>query len=389
MAEWFYGKRVVKHLKFVKEVTMRFHRLGYMVLAVLLVGLLIGSGALASGSSKYRIGMSMSYYGNGWQTENMNAAMALSKVPPYNQKVDLILSIAGADAQRQNAQLNEFIAMGVNAIILFPISPTALNRTLDEAIKRGILVITYSAGVDDPAVHSIGVDYAEQGRIMAEWLVKQMNYKGNILMNKGVAGTRPQILREKAAKAIFNKYPDIKVVAEINGNWSSAVSEIEATKALAAHPNINGVWSEAGAAGVVRAMLAAGLPLVPTTGESTAGFVRMLADKNLQAKGLVGMTTADPGYDAALALKFAYDYLEGKKIPLHYVMPIPTIYMKDLKAGTDIAAGDNVLPKGIVPDDYFVQMYRPDLPLDLQGYLTGLPGKEAFNRAKALLETQK
>lgn len=345
--------------------------------------------SFTANAKKFLIGMSMSYYGNGWQTENMNAAIALSRVPPYDKDVKLIVTVAGPNVQRQNAQLNELIAKGCDAIILFPISPTGLNRTLETAMHKGILVITYSAGVDDPNVHSIGVDYAEQGRVMAEWLVKEIGYKGNVLMNEGVAGTRPMLLRRNAALEVFKKYPGIKVVAEIHGNWSSAVSQVEATKVIAAHPKIDGVWSLGGAAGVVKAMLTRGLPLVPTTGESTAGFIRMLADPKMQAKGLRGIATADPGYDAALALKFAVDYLEGKKIPMHYTIPLPVIYMKDLKEGTDISSGCNIFPKGMVPDDFFVQMYHPDLPLDLPGYLTGQPGEKAFELAKKLMEKQK
>lgn len=348
-----------------------------------------GQMASAQEQKKFKVGLSMSYYGNGWQTENMNAAIALSRTPPYDKLMNLVVTVAGPSVERQNAQIKQLVAEGCNAIILFAISPTGLNRTLDDAINKGVLVETYSSGVDDQKVYSNNVDLAEQGRVMAQWLVDQLKGKGNILLNTGVAGTQASMLRVNAAMAVFNKYPDMKVVAQTNGDWSSAVSQVEATKALSAHPNINGVYSEAGADGVVRAMLGLGLPLVPTTGEATSGYVRMMYDKDMQAKGLNGMVTADPGYDAALAVERAVEKLQGKEVVKNNVMPLPTLYIKDLKAGTDIAAGDNVFPEGMVPDDFFVEMYHPALPLDLAGYLTGTPGADAISLGQKLMQGSK
>jgi ribose transport system substrate-binding protein len=358
----------------------------FLVSLLVILCVALTSQTASAQQKKFKIGLSLSYYGNGWQTENMNAATALSRTPPYDKLIDLIVAVAGPSVARQNAQISQFVAEGCNAIVLFAISPTGLNRTLNDAISKGVVVETYSSGVDDPKVYSNGVDLTEQGRVMAQWLADQLKGKGNVLLNTGVAGTQASKLRVDAAMAVFDKYPGIKVVAKTNGDWSSAVSQVEATKALSAHPHIDGVYSEAGADGVVRAMLGLGLPLVPTTGEATAGYVRMLYDKSMQAKGLNGMVTADPGYDAALAVKRAVEILQRKDVVKHNVMPLPTLYVKDLKAGTDIAAGDNVFPEGMVPDDFFVEMHHPDLPLDLQGYLTGTPGPGALSLAQKLMK---
>lgn len=337
-------------------------------------------------NGNYKIGLSMSYFGNGWQTENQYAAQALTQVEPYKDHVELIVAQSGPDVQKQNAQLNQLIAQGVDAIIGFAISPEGLNRTIKAACDEGIVVVIYSSGVTEPCAHFIGVDYALQGKVMAEWLAEAMNGKGNIFMNHGVAGTGPMVQRDEAAKAVFAEYPDLKVVAEINGDWSAAVSQTQAAQALAAHPDIQGVWSEAGSDGVVRAMQAQGLKLVPTTGEGTNGWHRMLVDKDLAAAGLSGMSTADASFDAPLALKLAVAQLEGIEIPAKYIIPLPTVYQQapaqidpgievsELKECTDIQAGCTVFPTGLFPDDYFVSFYFKGLPeLTLDSYVTGKP----------------
>jgi len=322
---------------------------------------------------KWKIGFSMSYFGNGWQTQNQNSAISITKMEPFKDKIDLIVTVAGSDVQRQNAQINELIAQGVDALLVFPISADGLNQTLKTACDQGIFVITYSAGVNEPCVHSVGVDYYEQGKVMAEWLVKQIKGKGKILMNHGVAGTNPEQLRNQGARDVFVDYPDIKIVAEINGDWSGAVSQAAASQALAATPVIDGVWSEGGADGVIRAMLACNMPLVPTTGEGTNGFHRLLVDSEMQALGLIGMSTSDPAYDGAMAMKIAVAALEGYEVPQHYVMPIPTVYPDDFKVCDELLPGCNTYPSDLIPDDWFVDMFRPDLPLTLTGYITGTP----------------
>ena len=334
----------------------------------------------------WKVGLSMSYFGNGWQTENQYAAQALTGLGAYKDHVQLIVTQSGPDVQKQNAQINQLIAQGVNAIIGFAISPDGLNNTVKAACDAGIAVVFYSGGSTETCSHFVGVDYALQGKVMAEWLATAMNGKGNIFMNHGVAGTGPMVQRDQAAKAVFAKYPDLKVVAEVNGDWSAAVSQTQAAQALAAHPNIDGVWSEAGSDGVVRAMQAQGLKLVPTTGEGTNGWHRMLVDKTLAAAGLTGMSTADASFDAPLALKLAVAQLEGYQIPSQYIIPVPTVYQQapaqidpgiavsELKECTDIQAGCTVFPTGMFPDDYFVSFYFKGLPeLTLDSYVTGKP----------------
>ena len=334
----------------------------------------------------WKVGLSMSYFGNGWQTENQYAAQALTGLGAYKDHVELIVTQSGPDVQKQNAQINQLIAQGVNAIIGFAISPDGLNNTVKAACDAGIVVVFYSGGSTETCSHFVGVDYALQGKVMAEWLADAMGGKGNVFMNHGVAGTGPMVQRDEAAKAVFAQHPDMKVVAEINGDWSAAVSQTNAAQALAAHPDINGVWSEAGSDGVVRAMQAQGLKLVPTTGEGTNGWHRMLVDKDLAAAGLTGMSTADASFDAPLALKLAVAQLEGIDIPAKYIIPVPTVYQQppatidpgiavsELKECTDIQAGCTVFPAGMFPDDYFVSFYFKGLPeLTLDSYVTGKP----------------
>ena len=77
------------------------------------------------------------------------------------------------------------------------------------------------------------IDQEEAGRETAEWLVEKLGGKGNIVVITGVPGTSVDTLRTKAAKEVFAKHPDIKIVAEAVGMWSQAVARTEMSKILA------------------------------------------------------------------------------------------------------------------------------------------------------------
>src|SRR5258707_734631 len=82
--------------------------------------------------------------------------------------------------------------------------------------------------------------------------------RDKIFMNRGVPGTATDQVHYDTAKAVFNRYPGITVVSEYYGKWDSADSQQETAKALAAHPDVNGIWSQDGEVGVVKALQAAG-----------------------------------------------------------------------------------------------------------------------------------
>src|SRR5215218_8180681 len=77
---------------------------------------------------KFKIFLSMSYIGNDWQAEAANMVKAMAAHKSMADKVDLQVQVSGPNAQRQIQQLNSMVQAGAEAIVVFPISPTALNQ---------------------------------------------------------------------------------------------------------------------------------------------------------------------------------------------------------------------------------------------------------------------
>ncbi len=356
-------------------------------------------GGATKAAGKYKIYLSMSFIGNDWQAEAANMVKAMAKAPDMRNKVNLQVQVAGPNAQRQIQQINAMVQAGAKAIVVYPISPTALNQVVRHACNAGVLIIAYDAEITEPCAYNVHIDQLEAGRVTAEWLAKKMNGKGNIVVITGVPGTSVDVQRTKAAKEVFAKYPGIHIIAEGVGMWSQAVARTELTKILATHPwgEINGLWMQVGCYTAASMEKEAGIPdnkLIPCAGEGANGHrIQMLKVGDKQVKGAHGtyrpmgessISYASPPYSGALALKLAVEKLDGKNIAKFTKLPLPIATDETVKLclqGTwkEMEAGCNVFQPAIISNPgWFASIYSPLTPeVGLQAALNGVPEQVA------------
>ena len=101
--------------------------------------------ASAAAGASYKIGVSNTLQGNGWREEMICSikAEALSS----GRVSTLTIDHRNTDAAGQLSDIRDLIAKGVNAIIVNPASPDAVNAALKEAIDKGITVVAIDQGV--------------------------------------------------------------------------------------------------------------------------------------------------------------------------------------------------------------------------------------------------
>jgi ribose transport system substrate-binding protein len=103
---------------------------------------LMAAASLAQSASaeekRHKIYLSMSYIGNDWQAEAANMLKAMAASKDYRDRVDLKVQVAGPNAQKQIQQINAMVQAGAEAIIVYPISPTALNEAVKAACAKGV-----------------------------------------------------------------------------------------------------------------------------------------------------------------------------------------------------------------------------------------------------------
>ncbi len=374
---------------------MRASRWLSLMLSATAVGLCIGWTAPGhAAEKKFKIYLSMSYIGNDWQAEAENEIKALAASKSMRDKVDLEVQVAGPDAQKQIQQINAMVQAGAQAILVYPISPTALNGAVKNACSRGIVVAAYDSIISEPCAYNFHIDQEEWGQHEAEWLAKELHGKGNIVIMDGVGGTSVDTLRHKGELEVLAKFPDIHVIAEANGMWSQAVARTELTKILATHPwnQIDGLLMQAGCYTAVSMMKEAGIAddkLRPCGGEaSNGGRLQMLpadtkvdgANGTYRPMGAPRFSSGSQNFSGALALKAIVAKLEGKDIPKLTIIPqllVTNANIKLCETGSwkEMQAGCNVFKPTLISNPgWFASIFSPEIPeVGVQGALNGKP----------------
>ena len=351
-------------------------------LASLALGALVAVAATgaADAQDKKKIYLSLSYSGNSWQSEAANIVKALAKTPPYNDTVELIEVISGTDPQAQISDYESMIADGADGIISFPISSTALNRTIKRGCEQGVLFFMYDATVTEPCAYNISYITSGFGENTAQALVNELGGKGKIFLSRGVPGNSVDERHTNGAKHIFDQYPGIEVVSEYYSYWDDRTTQQETAKALAAHPDVDGIWAQAGEYGAIEALRQANPDrLIPITGENSNGLRLALANPEDQAKGLKGVSAGSPPAQSGYAFKLMMEILDGKRElkPMNIQYPLPWVPADAVKVceGDTFENGCNAFPDGKVPSSFVTEVFNPELlpELSLTSALDGEP----------------
>ncbi len=318
---------------------------------------------------KWLIYLSLSYSGNSWQSEAANIVKALAATPPYNETVELVEVISGTDPQAQISDYESMIAKGADGVVSFPISSTALNRTVKRGCDQGVLFFMYDATVTEECAYNISYITSGFGENSAQALVNAMDGKGKIFLSRGVPGNSVDDRHTNGAMHIFNQYPNIEVAAEYYSYWDDRTTQQETAKALAAHPDVDGIWAQAGEYGAIQALQQANPDrLVPMTGENSNGFRLALANPEMQEKGLKGVSAGSPPAQSGFAFKIMMEILTGQREALpedqrNIEYPLPWVPAEDVKLceGDKMEDGCNAFPDGKVQASFVTEVFNPEL----------------------------
>jgi ribose transport system substrate-binding protein len=246
--------------------------------------------ASAVNAETFKIGLSNGWVGSEWRTQMIDEAKAAAeKWKERGVDVEVSVQSANVDVPGQIAHIRNFIAEGVNAIIVNPNSPTAFDPIFAQAKEAGILVIATDAEVSSPDAIYVGIDQTAWGAAGAEWLAKTLDGKGKVVAINGVAGHPANEMRVAGYRQVFKEYPDIQIVNEVNANWDQAQGQQAMQNILATYPDINGVFVQDGmAAGAWKSIMDAGKKdQIAATGEIRKDFIDLWIKENLNSGATV------------------------------------------------------------------------------------------------------
>jgi ribose transport system substrate-binding protein len=175
-------------------------------------------------------------------------------------------------AEKQISDIQGLIAQKFDVIIVFPDTGVAQLKVMRQATEAGIAVVPFSTG-DAPFGQS-GKDYLvrvterqiDLGRVLAEWMVKTLNGKGNVIVHGGTPGNPMTAAQAVGWREVFAKNPGIKVLeGPVDTNWDPALAQKVTAAEIAKYPQIDGIMAET--TGPIRAFVAAGKPVPAWAGQ--------------------------------------------------------------------------------------------------------------------------
>lgn len=306
----------------------------------------------------YTIGWSINNEGVSWRTEYVEEFNQEAKRFGSLIKETIVLN-ADSDVNKQIADIEDLLAKKVDAIIIDPQSPDALVPVVEKAYASGIPVIIVNDTINtDKYTAFVSVNHFDFGRVGAEWLVKQMGGKGNLVILDGIAGMGVAIERYNGAMSVFEKYPDIKVVAHEYASWSYDAGKIATQNILAAQPKIDGVWSSGGdmTLGAVDAFNEAGRALIPMSGEAANGFIKKAIAE--QPKGFHTIAPYMPTWLSAAALNTAVNALIGFPVQKDTIYSTPTFTEDQFSQIVRTDLPDSYWLGSLLPDDVIKELFK-------------------------------
>ena len=307
-------------------------RRGLLASTLALGTVIAGSAAFAEG--KITLALALPFQGNGWQAGVVaSATWAVEEAKKSGKDVELVVVDAAGDAQTQIQQVNNLVLQGVSAILLEPLSDTALNGAIDNADSAGIPVITFGTGsVTNAKAIDLNFDFTELGKLYVGYIAKRTGGKGNALNVRGLAGNQAEQAIQDALLAALKEYPDIKIVSEVYGDWNQSTAQQKIAGVLPTLPQIDIVFSQGVAAfGAAQAFEAAGkdvpLQVYGFDGVDLKTLIELNAKSGYESVAI----NTDPGA-AGAAANVALAKLSGVDVPMKMIAPIPTITLDQIKA---------------------------------------------------------
>ncbi len=217
------------------------YRIKYPLMAALAL-LSLFSCARHDDGSLIKIGFSQGMNTDDWRRQ-LNKSMVIEA--SLHPEVQLEITDANNNVQQQIRDIERFIDLGADIIIVSPIESKPLTAVVEESVKKGIPVIVVDRKINSEEYTAyIGADNIEVGRIAAKYIVSNSNSNGKVIEITGLKTSSPAYERGLGFSQIIDQHPQIKLVSIINGDWESKSVKPQLKKLLQNDPDIEYIFAQ-------------------------------------------------------------------------------------------------------------------------------------------------
>jgi ribose transport system substrate-binding protein len=219
------------------------------------------------------------------------------------------------DVREQVTVLEQVIAQKPAGIALTAMNAEALTPSIDKAVDAGIPVVLFDSGAPESKAYSLlATDNYNAGATAARTMARLIGNKGEV----GVVTLPNQLNHQERTNGfrdtIRNEFPDMKIVAVMDGKGDRVVSREAAMEIIETHPNVKGIFNTDAVGGVG---VADGVRLMQKQGQVTV--VAFDTDKvtlDMVRQGEIAATMAQGTWNMGYwSLLFLYHLHHGLVTP--------------------------------------------------------------------------
>ena len=147
---------------------------------------------------------------------------------------------SNCDVLEQSAILETAAGHRPSGIAVDPVDVVRHMAVINDIRDRGIPVILFDSPSPDGSITSVGNNFAQQGVIAAERLVRLLGYTGKVAVMQGYPTAPNHKQRYEAQLEVLKKYPSIAVVDGGVDNDDIETARQAAWSVLESTPDLNG-----------------------------------------------------------------------------------------------------------------------------------------------------
>ena len=227
---------------------------------------------------------------------------------------------SGYDLNQQTNQMEDFIAAKVDLIVLNAADTKGIAPAVRKARAAGIVVVAVDVAAEGGVNATVMSDNVQAGRLAAEFLVRRLGGKGEVVIVNGppVSAVADRVA---GAEAVFKANPGIRVLSRdqnAGGNRQGGMNVM--TDLLTAHPKVGAVFAINDPSGLGAALALGQARRDDVVVAAVDGAPD--AEKALQdARSAFAATAAqDPFTMAGKAVEVGFSILQGRPAPSERVL---------------------------------------------------------------------
>lgn len=211
------------------------------ILGVFLVASLSLNTAMAK---TLKIGVSVPSADHGWTAGLLWWAEKAAKDFKAKDKDLEFYVVAASSGSKQVGDVEDLMIKGIDALVILPHNPATLQQVIEEAYSNNIYTVVVDRELEKPAQNVfIAGDNVGLGRESGEWLAKEMNGKGKVVVIEGMSIPINK-QRVDAFNEVIAKHKGIEILDSQPADWSTQKALAVMENYLQKHPKIDAVWCQ-------------------------------------------------------------------------------------------------------------------------------------------------